>query len=47
VFDWRNGAEVAAAALHSAPVAKLAFSPDDRGIVSVAVDGSMAFWQLA
>ncbi|GIL58625.1 hypothetical protein Vafri_13638 [Volvox africanus] len=46
VFDWRNGTEVAGAALHSTPVTKLAFSPDDRGIVSVAIDGTLAFWQL-
>ncbi|GLC48645.1 hypothetical protein PLESTB_000121000 [Pleodorina starrii] len=47
VFDWRSGNEVAAGSAHSAPVIKLAFSPDDRGIVSVAADGTLAFWQLA
>lgn len=47
VWDWHTGAELAGAALHSGPVAALCYSPDDRAIVSVAVDGSVAFWQLA
>ncbi|GFR49400.1 hypothetical protein Agub_g11452 [Astrephomene gubernaculifera] len=46
VWDWRTGAEVASGAVHTAPVTKLSYSPDDRTIVSVAMDGSMAFWQL-
>ncbi|PNW70647.1 hypothetical protein CHLRE_17g728650v5 [Chlamydomonas reinhardtii] len=46
VWDWRNGGEVGGAACHSAPVAAMAFSPDDAGLVSVALDGSTCFWQL-
>ncbi|KXZ44948.1 hypothetical protein GPECTOR_60g725 [Gonium pectorale] len=47
VWDWQHGAEIAAGTVHTGPVTKVVFGPDDRSLVSVALDGSMAFWQLA
>ncbi|KAG2489873.1 hypothetical protein HYH03_011675 [Edaphochlamys debaryana] len=48
LWGWANGQEVSPPGVaHTAPITGVAVSPDDRSVVSVAVDGSICFWAVA
>jgi len=44
LLDYSSGEEVASARGHSNTITKLAFSPDDRQLVSVGQDGCIFIW---
>lgn len=46
LWDLRSCAVVSEAAVHTGPVAKLAFSPARNQLMSAALDGTVATWDV-
>jgi len=45
VWDLRQGTLLGEQLTHTAPVSKVAFSPDNNQLVSTSLDGTVAFYQ--
>ena len=46
LWDFKSATELAEAAGHSRPINAVAFTPDDKQIVSVGEDGSIFVWSI-